>query len=146
MGRSGATQTWPQKERGRRKLILIKILKSPFIRAFFILCSMKSKTLYFAIALVLIASCKKDSGKLTPSCDGAHPTYQSQIKSIIDNRCATSNCHPNYNTYEGLLPALQGGDFRREVLVDQTMPQGSSLTQDQINKIQCWVNDGFPEN
>jgi hypothetical protein len=109
---------------------------------------MKKSTFYTAIALLLIASCKKDkdSGKLTPSCDGSHPTYQSQIKSIIDSRCATSNCHPNYGTYEGLLPDLQGGDFRREVLVNQTMPQGSSLTQDQINKIQCWVNDGFPEN
>ncbi len=134
------------KRKRSQKIDPDKILKSPCKRAFFILHAMKSKTLYFAITLVVIASCKKDSGKLTPSCDGAHPTYQSQIKSIIDSRCATSNCHPNYNTYEGLLPALQGGDFRREVLVNQTMPQGSSLTQDQINKIQCWVNDGFPEN
>jgi hypothetical protein len=106
--------------------------------------------LYILLVVALTVgaySCKKDNaGKLTPSCDGSHPTYQGSIKSIIDTRCATSNCHPNYATYEGLLPALQGGSFRREVLVDQTMPQGSSLTQDQINKIQCWVNDGFPEN
>ena len=43
---------------------------------------MKSYTLYSVLALFLIASCKKDSGKLTPSCDGSHPTYQSQIKTI----------------------------------------------------------------
>jgi hypothetical protein len=109
---------------------------------------MKKSIIYLVSTLALIASCKKDddSGKLTPSCDGSHPTYQSQIKSIIDARCASSNCHPNYSTYDGLLPDLEGGDFRREVLVNQSMPQGSSLTQDQINKIQCWVNDGFPEN
>lgn len=97
---------------------------------------------------LLIGSCRKEkeSGKLTPTCDGSHPTYQSEIKSIIDSRCATSNCHPNFNTYEGLQPELEGGDFRREVLENQSMPQGSSLTQDQINTIQCWVNDGYPEN
>jgi hypothetical protein len=101
-----------------------------------------------ALSIVIIASCKKDkeSGKLTPSCDGSNPTYQSAVKSIIDSRCATSNCHPNYSTYDGLLPDLEGGDFKREVLVNQTMPQGSSLTQDQINTIQCWVTNDFPEN
>ena len=101
-----------------------------------------------ALGIVIIASCKKDkdSGKLTPSCDGSIPTYQSAVKSIIDTRCATSNCHPNYSTYDGLLPDLEGGDFKREVLVNQTMPQGSSLTQDQINTIQCWVTNDFPEN
>ena len=104
----------------------------------------------FTIGLVLLSgifSCKKDADtKLTPSCDGSHPTYQNTIKSIIDARCATAGCHPNYNTYQGLRNDLEGGDFRREVLVNQTMPQGSSLTQDQLNKIQCWVNDGYPEN
>jgi hypothetical protein len=109
---------------------------------------MKRLVLCIALLPCFFSSCKKDesSGKLTPSCDGSHPTYQSQVKSIIDSRCASSNCHPNYASYDGLLPALEGGDFRREVLVNQTMPQGSSLTQDQINTIQCWVNDGFPEN
>ena len=99
------------------------------------------------MGIVMIASCKKDkeSGNLTPSCDGSSPTYQSEVKSIIDSRCATSNCHPNYSTYDGLLPDLEGGDFKREVLVNQTMPQGSSLTQDQIKTNQCWVNNDFPE-
>jgi hypothetical protein len=109
---------------------------------------MKNKILLLFLVGILIGSCKKEneSDKLTPVCDGSHPTYQSEIKSIIDSRCSTSNCHPGYNTYEGLLPDLEGGDFRREVLENQSMPQGSSLTQQQINSIQCWVNDGYPEN
>lgn len=138
-----------EKRKRSQKIDPDKNLKSPFYGLFLYYWSMKNY-LYFLFAVALVTgaySCKKDNaGNLTPSCDGSQPTYQSSIKSIIDTRCATSNCHPNYATYEGLLPALQGGSFRREVLVDQTMPQGSSLTQDQINKIQCWVNDGFPEN
>ena len=109
---------------------------------------MKRKFICTAIVLVVFASCKKDEDdeKLTPTCDGSVPTYQNTIKSIIDTKCATSNCHASYSSYNGLQPALQNGSFRREVLVDQTMPQGSSLSQDQLNKIQCWANNGFPEN
>ena len=109
---------------------------------------MKEKFLCFNVLLVVLTACKKDKDteKLTPACDGSAPTYQNTIKSIIDTKCATSNCHASYSSYSGLLPALQNGSFRREVLVDQTMPQGSSLTQDQLNKIQCWVDDDFPEN
>jgi hypothetical protein len=107
------------------------------------------KTLFCLLtAIATMSACKKDkeSDKLTPTCDGSSPTYQNTIKSIIDSKCATSNCHSNYSSYNGLRPALDNGSFRREVLVDQTMPQGSSLSQDQLNKIQCWVNNGFPEN
>jgi hypothetical protein len=109
---------------------------------------MKNAIVFALMIVLLVVSCKKDkqSDKLTPSCDGSSPTYQSTIKSIIDTKCATSNCHPNYSAYDGLQPDLQDGDFRREVLVDQTMPQGSTLTQDQLNEIQCWANNGFPEN
>jgi hypothetical protein len=109
---------------------------------------MKNTIALSLMTVLMIVSCKKDkeSDKLTPACDGSSPTYQSTIKSIIDSKCATSNCHANYSTYGGLQSDLQNGDFSREVLVDQTMPRGSSLTQDQLNKIQCWANNGFPEN
>ena len=93
------------------------------------------------------AACEKeDDSKLTPACDGSHPTYNATIKAIIDVRCGTANCHSNYTSYNGLSEIIQNGSFKREVLINQSMPQGSSLTQTQINTIQCWVNDGYPEN
>lgn len=122
-------------------------LKNPLITlvGFFIHRTMKK--LFVATSLILtIGACKKENSKLTPACDGSHPTYNSEIKSIIDTRCATSGCHPGFSSYSGLNGILQNGQFKREVLTNQSMPQNSSLTQDQINKIQCWVNDGYPEN
>ncbi|MFM7235033.1 MAG: hypothetical protein ACKOZM_10630 [Flavobacteriales bacterium] len=105
------------------------------------------KQFFFAVALILaLATCKKENAKLSPVCDGSHPTYDGEIKSIIDSRCATSGCHPGYSSYNGLNAILQNGQFKREVITNQSMPQNSALTQDQINKIQCWVNDGYPEN
>jgi hypothetical protein len=145
MGRSGATKTWPQKERGRRKLILIIIFKT-HESGFFNFDTMK-RIILILFVIAAFAACKKDSsGKLTPACDGSHPTYSSDIKSILDARCGSASCHPNYTSYTGLSGIIQNGSFKRDVLTNQSMPQGSSLTQDQINKIQCWVNDGYPEN
>jgi hypothetical protein len=110
--------------------------------------SMIRKFISIACISIALGACKKDksAGKLTPSCDGSSPTYNGSIKSILDSRCGSASCHPNYTSYQGLSGILQSGDFKREVLTNQTMPEGSSLTQEQLNKIQCWVDNGFPEN
>ncbi len=64
-----------------------------------------------------------------------------------------STCHSSgskrgdFTSYDGLKPDLDNGNFEKEVLIDQRMPRGSqTLTQEQINTIQCWVDNGYPEN
>jgi hypothetical protein len=109
--------------------------------------------LVLAITLACASCKKKDSGKLTPTCDGSHPTYTGQISGIISSNCNSSGCHGagsnkgDFTSFSGLQPYLNNGSFKREVLTNQTMPQGSaSLSQSQINLVQCWVNDGYPQN
>ena len=100
-------------------------------------------TMLFCCAM--FSNCKKDNKKLTPTCDGSRPTFTNGVKTIIDNTCASSGCHPGYSTYNGIKGITQNGDFTKEVLQDQTMPKNSSLSQEQINTLQCWANNGFPE-
>lgn len=95
------------------------------------------------LLIAFLAACKKD--KLVPQCDGSNPTYTSKIRSIIKSNCTTGGCHSSYTTYAGLNSILQNGTFERVVLADQSMPQGGSLTQDELNKLQCWADNGFPE-
>ena len=111
---------------------------------------MKSKiTLVVILNVVAIAgACKKK-----PQCDGSNPTYTATIKSIIDSNCNSSGCHNSgsgngvFTTYTGLKPYLDNGSFKRSVLEDQTMPEGSAkLSKDELNKMQCWSENGFPEN
>lgn len=98
----------------------------------------------------MIQGCKKDL--LTPECDGTMPTYDDGIRSIITARCGGGTCHGtgssrgDFTTYAGMLPNINNGNFEREVLTDQTMPRGGNLTQEEIDKIQCWVENGYPEN
>ncbi len=99
----------------------------------------------FLVLLVIIFfySCKK---KVTPKCDGTTSTYNSNIKTILNNSCTSSNCHPNYSSYTGIKSILNSGAFKTEVITNKSMPKGNSLSTDQLNKIQCWVDAGYPEN
>jgi hypothetical protein len=54
------------------------------------------------------------------------------------------NCHSTFSTYSGLSSVLTNGKFKQHVITDQDMPQGGSLSADQLNKIQCWVEAGYP--
>lgn len=92
-----------------------------------------------------IGACKKStSGKLTPVCNGGTATYTSNVKTIIDSKCVS--CHSNYGTYSGISTITSNGSFRSHVLTTQDMPKNGSLTQDQINTLECWYEAGYPQN
>ena len=107
----------------------------------------------FAFVLFLMvlysSSCKKND--FTPTCDGSTPTYDSTISSIINSSCTSSGCHGTgssngvFTSYTGIKSVLDNGKFEKEVLEKQSMPRGGSLTQDQLNQLQCWMEQGFKE-
>lgn len=112
----------------------------------------KNSYYYFTGVLVVLSlsiglgatSCKKKKNKITPVCDGTNATYNNTVKSIVNSNCVS--CHSNYSSYSGLSSITTNGQFTQHVLTDQDMPENGSLTSDQLNKIQCWVNNGYPEN
>lgn len=101
------------------------------------------------LALILSVSCSRE--KLDPVCDGTEATYTDDVKSIIDNSCAKSGCHGSgsgrgdFTSYAGLQPYLDNGVFESEVLIQQSMPRGGSLSQADINTIQCWLENSYAE-
>ncbi len=113
-----------------------------------------SITLFFIFFLV---SCSKD--KLAPpdfSCD-PQPTYNSDVDNIINSSCAYAGCHDgssapgNFGSYATLSGFLSPTLFERRALVLRDMPPQeatgpTSLTEEQIQILSCWVEDGYPEN
>ncbi|MDX2171550.1 MAG: hypothetical protein SFY56_00420 [Bacteroidota bacterium] len=108
---------------------------------------MKKNSFVFSLITLLlttfILSCKK---KKAPTCDGTSSSYNSNIKSILNNSCTSSGCHPSYSSYSGIKSILDNGSFKNEVITKKSMPKGNSLSSDQLSKIQCWIDAGYPEN
>lgn len=111
---------------------------------------MKKVSLILGIGIITltIVSCGEP---LVPKCDGSTPTYEGSIKVIIDNNCTGGLCHDNgsnkgdFTSYSGLKTVIDNGKFKTEVLVDQSMPRNGNLSQEEINAIQCWMENDYLE-
>lgn len=120
---------------------------------------MKSNLLVlFPMALLFVAvtffqGCKADKlpDPVTASfCDTISATYNASVKAIIDSKCAISSCHggpqgPNLSTFSGVSGASDR--IAARALDLQTMPPSSmpQLTNEEMDIMNCWRNDGFPE-
>jgi len=75
-------------------------------------------------------------------------SFASEISPIIAANCAISGCHngsqfPDFT----ILSNIQSNAERIKIRTsNMSMPIGRSLTQQQIDQIACWVDDGAPNN
>jgi hypothetical protein len=96
------------------------------------------------------------------SCDGLIPTYEADVREIVERTCAYSGCHLGgapgiYDDYEGLLSDLESGLFRERVISAKDNPtigmppnyapdgRAKDLTADELMIITCWLDAGYPE-
>ncbi|MFT3682143.1 MAG: hypothetical protein QM791_17850 [Ferruginibacter sp.] len=105
----------------------------------------------------LYTSCTYDKQELLEpgppvgACDTIPAKFSADINPIIQSRCATYECHDltnsggytffEYADVKGALEAIQ-----QQVIVQKTMPQDGPLSQTDIDKIKCWIEDGAPNN
>jgi len=123
-------------------------------------------SLAFALFAMLVNGCASDELP-EPSnmvdCTDDQSTYVTNIRNIIDNSCAYSGCHldsapGNYSNYEGVRLAIESGTFEQRVFTikadpvlgmpPNNVPSGrpTDLTEDELNTLQCWIENGYPEN
>ena len=111
--------------------------------------------------MVAMAGCYYDNEEeLYPTanpnlCDTAAVTFAGDIKPIIDNYCATSNCHVPGGTgngaftdYNAVNQKVLNGSLHNRVIVQGNMPPPTSnqLSSCQKSKINAWINAGAPNN
>ncbi|RMF21163.1 MAG: hypothetical protein D6765_15900 [Bacteroidetes bacterium] len=136
---------------------------------------MKSLSLLLFVSLVvwgLLSSGACTADELPPppppaECDTLQVTYVNFVKPIIDESCAYAGCHDglggigpgDYTTYDGMLPVLNGGQFKDRVFDRRDDPvvgmppdksvypesQKDNLTSGELDLLRCWMEAGFPE-
>lgn len=112
--------------------------------------------------VLLLGSCAKDKAAKPSDIDcttvnQAANTYNLQVKTILDNSCASVGCHDalfassgvNLATYDGSKAAFQNSDVLCTVKHGQgclPMPQGApKLADSLITYLQCWAENNYPQ-
>lgn len=112
------------------------------------------------ISLLLSACTAEELPRLSANadCNGVQASYAFNVEAIIENSCAYAGCHPEYDSYEGLLPVLEDGSFRSRVITLRAdanvgMPpdyapanRPRSLSEEEVNLLECWLDDDFPQD
>ncbi|MTI39070.1 hypothetical protein [Fulvivirga lutimaris] len=75
-------------------------------------------------------------------------SFENSIKGIIENSCAVSGCHngsvsPDLRSFSNIQSRANSIKSRT---ANGSMPRGSTLSQEQIDMIACWVDDGAKDN
>lgn len=100
----------------------------------------KFSFLFFCILLFVNCKKKNSTKKYTPSCSSTK-SYLNDVAPLIQSNCVS--CH---NTYVNYTAIQTSATSIRSVIVDGSMPKGSTLTEDQKNNIVCWIDAGAPNN
>lgn len=114
-----------------------------------------------ALAL-LLASCTKNEIEVLPipPCEGGKTevSYTDHIAPLIKAKCSTgqgpgTGCHDSWIlTYDGVKGAADNGSLIRTTVIDKTMPKIPNnfgiedITDEEINLLICWVENGSPNN
>ena len=112
----------------------------------------------FSISIMsLFTSCLKDKTSPIGDCL-TEVSYSSDIRPIIESSCKTglgggTGCHDAWiDNYDPIKSYLDANTWQNEVLVEKTMPLIpndfgiDSLSNDEIQTMKCWIDQGYPEN
>ncbi|MCP4442013.1 MAG: hypothetical protein GY810_24150 [Aureispira sp.] len=84
-------------------------------------------------------------------CDTLTVTYNTHMDTLLNNNCAFSGCHdgasqfPDLRTF-GSIGSSNKFDRVHARISEGTMPPSGSLSTDQVQKVQCWKDNNYPEN
>ncbi len=104
---------------------------------------------------LLIFSCSRDKVMDVECDDTDYPTYDQEIKGLINATCAYTGCHSSgfgqgdYTSYETLSGEV-GTTFLTEIRNGDMPPDFADgpkvLTEAEIMAFECWAQGGYLEN
>lgn len=102
------------------------------------------------ISLLLFLACSKSKPEPQP-CDGTAKGFTADVNPVIQTHCNQPGCHAS-GSVNGPGPitnyaqVFNARSVIREAIRTGLMPQNSTLSTEERNKIICWIDSGAPEN
>lgn len=103
-----------------------------------------------SLGMIACGDKEDDDDMPMPECDDTPPTYDGEIKEIIDTNCAISGCHGDgsapgvFTEFNALEPYITAGIFKTRVIDERSMPQDPrELSAEDYNAIRCWAEGGY---
>lgn len=106
--------------------------------------------------ILVISSCTykvtEEEIPVVDVCDTLGVIYSNDVQTIISNNCNSPSCHggnvnlPDYSSYEGLKTSVDNGKITQRVLEEKNMPPSGPLDEESLERIECWINEGAPNN
>ena len=99
-----------------------------------------------------------DSTKNGTNCSPDTVYFVNEILPMITSNCAQAGCHDNIthaegvilNSYSSIMKVVRAGNATNSKLykeiINGNMPPAGSMTQDQMDKIKKWINQGAKNN
>lgn len=112
----------------------------------------------FSLCFCVLFSCTFEKGEIlqprvAPTkrlCDSLNITYSGVVSNIIETNC--NGCHGagysagDFTNYAGLKLKVDNGSFKNRVFTLKNMPISGPLSAETLEKIQCWLDAGAPNN
>jgi hypothetical protein len=113
----------------------------------------------FLFVIALFTGCYKDKEELLypgtkSDCDTIPAKFGKDILPIFLTYCAMANCHDaitaqggrTFTNYTGIYNAKEVIETRALIIKDMPQAPNPKLADSNINKINCWLLSGAPDN
>jgi uncharacterized membrane protein len=91
-------------------------------------------------------------GTGTISCTTVSAKFGTDIKPIMQNKCATSGCHNTASAAGGVILVTyaqvngKAARINQRCVITKDMPPSAPLTPSEIASLKCWIDSGAPNN
>jgi uncharacterized membrane protein len=119
---------------------------------------MKKIPFVFLLVIFIVSGCYYDKeeelypGSGTVSCTGVAAKFTTNVKPLMQRKCATSGCHNAASSAGGVVLetytqiAGKAARINQRCVVEKSMPPGAPLNSTEIATIKCWIDSGSPNN
>lgn len=113
---------------------------------------------FIAILLIPATGCYNDKEELlypgsgAVSCTGVSAKFSTEVKPIMQNKCATDGCHNGAAAAGGVILethtqiAAKAVRINQRCVVEKTMPPIGPLLPAETAALKCWIASGAPNN